>query len=307
MQNSAQSLDCSLEIAQTPPLRGVALILLSGILYGAFGYLGVKILGAPMKLNSMLFWRFVVASASMLVACFAVRPALPRTVRPWVMDFGIGALLYGGCSTLYFMATDHIGTGLAMVIFFCYPAMVILFSRVFDRVALTKISIASLALVSIGFALMGGLIGGHEDFQFQWTGAALAGLSALCYAAYVYLSKRELNAAHPFITTLNLCLGSTALFYVLALFDGGLQVPDQPSTWIHIILLGLICTSIPIILLLEGLKTVSAGKAALLTILEPIITVGVGAALLGERVESIQVLGIIIILFGATAAQFSKE
>lgn len=287
----------------TSKTRAIFLILLSGIFYGGFSFFGVKILSAPLSINSMLFWRFLIATASMIFVCMVSKPPLPKTMTPWVVDFLLGAVLYGGGSAIYFMATETIGTGLAMVIFFSYPAMVILFSRVIDGTPITRNSFISLGLVFLGFILMSG----QNEIYFSWRGAFLSGLGAFLYAAYVYISKRQLEAAHPLISTLTQCLGGCILFYLLAQGEGGLQIPVQTSTWIYCILIGLLCTSIPIVLLLKGLKTIDAGKAALLTVLEPLITLLLGTAFLNERLDSLQIVGMALILVGAVSAQFAAK
>ncbi len=283
--------------------RALSLILLSGIFYGGFSFFGVKILSAPLSINSMLFWRFLIATASMILVCGLAKPPIPKKMTPWVVDFFLGAVFYGGGSAIYFMATETIGTGLAMVIFFSYPAMVILFSRVIDGTPITRNSFISLGLVFMGFLLMSG----RNEVHFSWRGALLSGLGAFLYAAYVYISKRQLPAAHPLISTLTQCIAGCFLFYLLAQVEGGIQTPAQTSTWIYCILIGLLCTSIPIVLLLEGMKTIDAGKAALLTVLEPLITVLLGTIFLNERLESLQIVGMAMILVGAVSAQLASK
>ena len=42
--------------------KGSAYVMISGILYGLLGYLGMNIINHNIALNNMLFWRFLITS-----------------------------------------------------------------------------------------------------------------------------------------------------------------------------------------------------------------------------------------------------
>jgi drug/metabolite transporter (DMT)-like permease len=89
--------------------------------------------------------------------------------------------------------------------------------------------------------------------------------------------------------------------------QGALQVPSTQAAWGHIFLFALIGTVLPIFLLLQGMKTLSANKASIISVLEPVAVLAVGALILEEEVSPLQCLGAAIILLSAMAVQFDKE
>jgi drug/metabolite transporter (DMT)-like permease len=284
-------------------LQAIFYVILSGVFYGSWGYLGIQILNADLSINSMLFWRFLIAALSIIPVCLITKQSLRPSLGPFLLEAGGGALLYGGGSVLYFMATDKIGTGLSMATFFSYPAMIMLFARLIDGKKLTSIAMGSLAMILVGVLFLKG----NSELPFNYQGVLLALLSAFLYAIYVYLTKKQNNPSHPMASTLHVCIGSALLCYGLAQFEGGLQVPTTPLTWLHCVLIALICTSIPMILLLWGLETLDAGRVAILTVLEPVITVLLGASLLEETLDRYRICGIFMILTGAILIQLDQR
>jgi drug/metabolite transporter (DMT)-like permease len=71
--------------------------------------------------------------------------------------------------------------------------------------------------------------------------------------------------------------------------------------------MAIICTALPILLLLKGLKYISSEKAAIVSVLEPVFVLLSGIILLGETVSVMQIFGTIIILSGAVITLFSKN
>ena len=79
------------------------------------------------------------------------------------------------------------------------------------------------------------------------------------------------------------------------------------NVFLNILGISFVCTVLPVILLLEGLKTVEAGKASVISILEPVVTVIAGALFLNESFHMSQIIGSIIILTGAFAIQINTK
>jgi drug/metabolite transporter (DMT)-like permease len=100
--------------------RGSLFALLSGIFYGLFGYFGMTIIEANFSVSNMLFWRFLISSITIAVLLIPKLKTLSIQWREIGKPFLAGALFYGPSSTLYFMASQYMGTGLANVILFIY-------------------------------------------------------------------------------------------------------------------------------------------------------------------------------------------
>lgn len=284
----------------------VGLVALSGTLYGFLGYFGTQLLKGDFTVNSMLFWRFLIASLWMIGYSFwrqkkitLVKP----TLQIYFLPFMLGALFYSGSSAFYFVASKYTGTGLAMVIFFCYPMFVALFAWLRKERKITKLTFLSLSIIVIGLMLLKG----NDGNPVNLAGIIFAMIAALCYAIYVYKSKHILSRMGTLHFTSVVCLSCTLMFFVLALSTHSLVMPSSLKEWWAALAVGIFATAIPIQLLLEGLKIINQLKASILSVLEPVVTIIVGIMMLGESVSVLQTLGIFIVISGAIMIQFSRD
>jgi drug/metabolite transporter (DMT)-like permease len=111
-------------------LQASALVALSALLYGLLGFFGTRVLHEGLNMESMQFWRFFLAALWMLP--FTLKGKPPGRAN-FTFLFWLSILGYAGSSQFYFLATQQIGTGLAMVIFFSYPILVALLLWVCHR------------------------------------------------------------------------------------------------------------------------------------------------------------------------------
>lgn len=266
---------------------------LSGLFFGLLGYFGLSLINADISVFTMLFWRFLVSAAFIFILLIPQLKSLKISVNEIVKITLIGAVFYGGCSVFYFIAAQYIGSGLAMVIFFTYPSIVMLINFLFYRLEVSKIYYFALIIIFIGMLF---LVNGGE-FKFNFFGFVLSVLSAILYALYIIFSKN--SRIGPLVSTFWISIGCTITSFISALIDHSFVFPIDRNSWFNILGIGIICTSLPIIFLLKGLKTISALQASLLSVLEPIFVVIFGIILLGEQINYMQLIGVTILLSGA--------
>lgn len=275
----------------------------SGLLYGLLGYFGVKLIGSGISVFALSFWRFVVSMAFLSVIFLYKRPPLKRgQIKLHGKAFLAGAIFYVAPSILFFSASRYIGTGQAMVIFFVYPVFVMLLNWLFDKKPIKPLYFLSFGLILTGMIFLVDL----REASFDFLGIGLSLLCALFYAIYVVLGKKDsLPALNGTMMVSAGCALSAGLF---ALVDNSLVLPTQWSQWANIIGIGVICSALPILLLLEAMKHISSDKASLLSVTEPLFTVFFGVVLLGEVLALNHVIGITLTLCGAmmVTVDFSK-
>lgn len=278
---------------------GSIYVALSGLFFGLIGYFGISIIHANISVNTMLFWRFLIASLFMGVIIIPEFKTLHARPRDLITAFIYGCLFYGPSSTLYFMAADAIGSGLSMVLFYTFPAMVL-----FMGFCISKQAVSRSYYVAVGVIIMGMVFLTLGDpRQFNLTGLWLSLLSAFLFALYMVFSKTSTASAH--VDTLMVCLGSTLSALMMALFEHRFVVPDQMGIWLNMLGIGTLCTSIPILLLLKGLKDISALQASILSVLEPVFVIFLGVVLLGESITAVDYIGVVTLLSGALLALVS--
>ncbi|WED44306.1 DMT family transporter [Legionella cardiaca] len=281
--------------------NGAFFAAISGLFFGLIGYFGVSVINANVSINNMLFWRFLVSS---LFMCVLLLPQLKNLNINGIELIKItfyGAAFYGTCSILYFLAAQYIGSGLAMVIFFTYPAIVMLINFVFFRQTIGKIYYVALVVIFIGMLL---LINGSK-FNFNLIGVGLSLLSAVLYALYLIVSKKI--AAPALVSTLFVSIGAMLISLIAAFIDKTFIIPGGFSVWFNIGGIGIICTALPIVFLLHGLKHISSLQASILSVLEPVFVVIFGILLLGEHINITQGLGVIVLLGGALLSLLSHR
>lgn len=274
--------------------KGSIYVILSSMLYGLLGYFGMNLISENLSICNMLFWRFLISSISIALVLFLNKQDLSYFSKQNFKLFIYGAIFYGSSSAFYFASCRYIGTGLSMVILFIYPAIIIAFNTFYYKQKIDRFYYISMALILSGMLL---LIN-KTELSFDLIGISLSIISAIEYAIYIIYSKRY-STSTPIMSAFMVSLGSCFGCFIFSCLEGSFYFPSNLQIWINIIIMGIICTSLPILFMLKGLKYISAEKAALLSIVEPICVGIVGIFLLNEVVNLYQLIGVIIILSGA--------
>lgn len=276
-------------------LKGIACVTLTGLLYGLLGYFGVKALEYTPHISNMLFWRFFIATvfiALFLIPQFFYQGIGKATPGVILSIFLGGAVFYVSSSYAFFIASKSIGTGLAMVIFFTYPAIVILCNWLLFRKKISKAYVVAIILISLGLMLMMEL-----ELGVNINGVLFSLLSAVSYAFYILASKRN-NHINPLMAACLVSAGCAACSLMFALYNNAFHVPTEMDFWLNSLGIGIISTALPILLLLHGLKFISSEKAAILGVFEPIFVAIIGVLFLGEELAIMQIWGVAILLAG---------
>lgn len=279
---------------------GILYALSSGFLYGLLGYFGVGAMHGGSSVSNMLFWRFLLSG--LFIAVIALFSKVNFREMNIIGSKALilllcGLMFYGPSSIVYFMGSKYIGTGLSMVIFFIYPAMIMALGLIFKNTKLHKNYYYAIGLMMIGMIFLVDL----GEFVFDLMGIILALLSALFYALYIICSKK-FSIISPLVSSFIVSVGCSLTCLGLAMIEGSFALPADLTTWLNLLGLSTLATAIPILLLLKALEYISSEQASILSVLEPVFVVIIGVIFLGEHVSIMQSIGIIILLSGALIA-----
>lgn len=286
-------------------MYGMALVALSGILYGLIGFLGTKLFQENFSVATMLFWRFFIATVWMAIAIICSCKQFTNAQTPIlgsIKTISLVSFFYAIGSALFFFATKEIGTGPAMVIFFSFPVFVALFSWKINAWQIDKSALGAVILVIIGLFMLKA----QGEHALNIWGVIISLCAAFAYACYVLSSQQSTRLMDSLLLTFFICLGNTFIFLFIATWTHTLILPHTFTAWFYICTLGILATVLPIKLMLDGLKYISPVKASILSVLEPVVTVILGIAWLQESLSSLQLFGIATILLGALLIQFEK-
>ena len=281
--------------------RGSLYAVISGLCYGFLGYFGVSLMNADLSVTNMLFWRFFVVVLFMLPVVASQYKNIFSSFKENLKVVFYGVAFYSTSAIAYFIGSNYIGTGLTMVVFFIYPAIVMLFNCILYNAKISKMYYLAFSMIIIGVVLLADL----QELELDFLGIGFGILSALCYACYVVGSKR--SNASPMVATFMVSIGCMITCLIVACLECSLFIPTHSSSWINIVGMAIVCTALPILLLLQSLKYISSEKASIISVLEPVFVVISGIVLLGESISVMQIIGTVTVLSGALAALFTKN
>ena len=267
--------------------------IISGLCYGFTGYFGISLINSGLSIFNMLFWRFSVSAviiAAMLL--FNYKTILQIQKKDLNMLF-YGVFFYGTSTISYFLSSKYVGTGVAMVVLFTYPAFVMLFNVAINKVKLSKIYYLAFFMLFLGTICLIDIYKLAIDLK----GIVFGVVAALCYACYMLASKK--NTSSPLTSTLMVSLGCALACLVAAYCDASFCLPNSSHLWGNVLCIAIICSALPILLLLQALKYINTEKASILSVLEPVFVVICGILLLGEGLTTIKAIGVLVILSGA--------
>ncbi len=279
--------------------RGEFFAILSGLFFGLIGYFGIRILDENFSIANMLCWRFFLSACFIGCLLLPKRHLLKQHASEIKKTLLYGSLFYSIMSILYFMSSQYVGTGLAMVVFFTYPSMVLLLNWFLYGEPITKRYYFASAVILIGMVFLVDI----EEFTFDILGILLGILSAIFYAFYIVFTKK--NQSPPLVSTFLVSIGCSVFCGVIALLTHSFIIPNTVSLTVNLISMGVLCTALPILFLLQGLKYISSEKASILSVLEPVFVVIFGVILLDEQISTSHIIGVVIILMGALMTLFN--
>ena len=268
--------------------------IVSGITYGMNPLFGVPVINKGMDVNSLLFYRYGVATLLMLAFMLVAK----KQIRISWKQFGLMVILgvlFTGCSITLFEAYKYIPSGIATSILYVYPIMVAVIMMLFGQFPSwqTWISIFAGVAGAVLLSMKGG--GGFID----WKGILLVVASGLCYTLFIVivnLSKQVKAIPNLTLTFYCFFIGSLML---LALSGFGLRlnpVPDAVS-WLNVLGLAVLPTAVATITLAASTKAVGATKTSVLGILEPLTAIVIGTLVFKEAFTFNVAVGVALILF----------
>ena len=268
--------------------------IISGITYGMNPLFGVPVINKGLDVNSLLFYRYGVATLLMLAYMLVAR----KTIRISWKQFGLMTILgflFTGCSIALFEAYKYIPSGVATSILYVYPIMVALIMMLFGQFPTwqTWVSIFAGVAGAVLLSIKGG--GGFID----WKGIALVVISGLCYTLFIVIVNQSKQVkAIPNLTMTFYCffIGSLML---LSLSGFGVKLNPVPDTvsWLNVLGLAVLPTAVATITLAASTKAVGATKTSVLGILEPLTAIFIGTLVFHEAFTINVALGVVLILF----------
>lgn len=230
---------------------------------------------------------------------------LPRGAWP---SFVLQSVATGFVSVSYLWSVEYIPVGLAAIIFFTFPVIILLAAPMVEghRPGFFRILIACLAFAGLAIAI-GASLGTHH-----WGGITLAGISAGA-ASLQFFSGRSISRYLPpavFGSLVHIVIWPLALAVALWWGNGRLAIFTANAVtgvgYAAVLGLGVLYVA-AYFAQMQSLRNAPASVVAPFFNLEPVVTTLIAAVALGERLSSNQYIGGGLVLAALAAASLPKR
>lgn len=293
-------------------LLGTVSALTAAALFGTLGPLSRFAADLGMEGVAFTAWRGLLAAVFLGIlitargaagASLAAVRALPRRGR---IAFATAALMGVVLNTALFTAFGLIPIALALVLFYLFPAGVVVTDLVLGRERLSASRLAALVLSTSGVVLV--LFGGMEaGLEINAFGIALGLLAAAAQTVFVTVSRHGYDTVPADAATLGVVGTAFVVASGIAVVVGqgsSLVLPfTTPAVWPYVLIAGVAAAGVSSLLFLTAIRTIGGTRTGILLLFEPVVGVILASLLLGEALTPLQALGGGLVLAGALVLQ----
>jgi drug/metabolite transporter (DMT)-like permease len=220
------------------------------------------------------------------VAVVALRRRLPARRGVW-RGLIYGAVFYATQALLLFSAVNRIDPAVAVLLFYVFPALLVLPSVWLgrDRFSWRRVAAIPVALLGVAMVLIGPGVGAVDAL-----GATLALAAAVAYVAFVLAGDYLAVGTDPIVLAALMGTGAIPTFILYGLTTDGLSLDFQASGWIWIIGVAIV-SLVAFTMFFAGLERVGPSLTGLLSTSEPVTTTVASTIIFGTALVGLQILG----------------
>ena len=279
------------------------LVLLAALLFGTTGT--AQALGpdaSPLVVGAAR----TAVGALLLVLIARALPSSRSPLRWSPGTVAIAALGIAGYQLTFFAAVADTGVAVGTVVAIgSAPALAGLLARIADGTPLSRRWAACTACATAGVVLL--VLGGRAA-EVSPPGVLLALGAGASYAVYTVAGKRLMATGHRPEQTMARVFSIAALLLAPILVATGPSSPLLSADGLLLALyLGAVPTALAYVLFARGLRRLTPGEAATLTLAEPLTAAALGAIVLGERPGALAVAGASLVLTGLVALSLPRR
>jgi drug/metabolite transporter (DMT)-like permease len=292
---------------------GLGFGVFSSVAFGTSGAFGKALIGAGMSPLQASWVRVAGATLVLVPVMVALRWRVAGAVvrRHWRLLLLCGLMGVAGCQSFYFVAASRLPVGVAILLEFTGPVLVVAWTRFVLRTSLPRS-----AAVGVGISLVG-----LSCVVEVWSGlrldllGVLAGLGAAACQAAVFLSaERASGQIDPLVM---IAAGFSVATVVLAVVAPPWHIPwhvltsdvvfgeNTPPGWVLLTPLVLVSTVTAYLASVAAVHRLSAAIAGAVGYVEAVAAALFAWLTLGEHLSPVQLAGGVVVLAGAFVAQRS--
>ncbi|GAA4552226.1 membrane protein [Streptomyces violaceochromogenes] len=291
---------------------GLGLALLSAVAFGGSGVAAKPLIEAGLDPLHVVWLR--VAGAALVMLPLAVRHRALLRRRPGLLA-GFGLLAVAGVQACYFAALSRIPVGVALLIEYLAPALVLGWVRFVQKRPVTRAAAVGVVLAVGGLACV---VEVWSGLGFDALGLLLALGAACCQVGYFVLSDQGSDAGEEApdplgVIAYGLLVGAAVLTVVArpwtmdwSVLQGTASMDGRPVAAVVLLAwIVLVATVVAYVTGVVSVRRLSPQVAGVVACLEAVIATVLAWVLLGEHLSAPQIVGGAIVLAGAFIAQSS--
>lgn len=228
------------------------------------------------------------------------KPAALRVRREdWGYFLILGLFGVAAVQGTYYYAIATLGVGLAILLQYVSPALIIAFEAMRGARVRRQVVVAVVAALAGTALLVGGVDRAHAIPARGWLAGAGAALS---FAFYILFSKRGLARYAPETVLFYTFLIAAAFWACVTPLPRIIAAGYDAKLWGMFLALGVFSTLVPFVCFYAGLRRLPPAQAAIVATMEPVVAVLSAAAVLGEGLHALQWVGAAMVLGAAVMA-----
>ncbi len=288
---------------------GLLPALASALAFGGSGVVAKPLMVAGIAPLQVVWLRVAGAALVMLPLVFRHRGTLRR--RPGLL-LGFGLLAVAGVQTCYFAALSRIPVGVALLVEYLAPALLLAWVRFVQRRPVSRSAVVGVVLAVGGLA---GVVEVWHGLSFNPVGLLLALGAACCQVGYFVLAAHGTEGEDPAdplaVIAYGLLIGAVMITAVARPWGMhwsvlARQVPFGDRQIPAVLLVAWMVLVATVVAYLTGVISVrrlSPQVAGVVACLEAVVATVLAWVLLGEHLSVPQLLGGAVVLVGAFIAQ----
>jgi drug/metabolite transporter (DMT)-like permease len=295
---------------------GLVFAIASALSFSLSGPLAKSLMDAGWSPTGAVTARMAVGAVAMAIFATIVRPRWVREAfahRKMVIAYGIFPI--AGAQLCYYNAVAHLSVGVALLLEYTAPVLVVAYLWVTTRRRPTNMTLGGVALAIVGIILVLDVFAGAH---INATGVAWAMGAAVCAASY-YMMSDEVSAAGDDEGSLNsitlaaggLIIGSLTTATLgftgvmpLTFTTNDTIVGGLTMSWmVPVVALGVVTTAIAYTLGIMGISRLRPRFASLVGLSEVMFAVLAAWLMLGQAITVTQAVGGAVVLVGLALAR----
>ena len=271
---------------------GYVLAVVQAILYASMGVFAKFLYNTGLNPQQVTIMRFVPAAILLAIVILVLRKGKVFSRTPMVY---VQAIFFWASAYLYMLTVDELTAGLTTVIFYSYPAVVAIMAVFVFKERFTLRTFLALVFAFVGIVFISGILSA-ETIQLSPIGLVYGIGSCLAFAIYSILGQATVKKEEQLTISFTMSAVSSVLMLVMYPTQFPTLLQMDAMQWVICIVMAILCTALPIPMLLAAIKRIGATKASLIGISETPFSLLLAFLVLGEVLTLFQGIGSALIV-----------